>query len=144
MPTDFHVDADTHAALVAHARSDHPYEVCGLLAGAAGRPTRHYRVPNAARSMTFYNMDPKALLVAMRDIDDHDDDLLAIYHSHSHTEAYPSVTDVRLAFYSQAVYLIVSLQDPAVPVVRAFDIVDGQVTERALVVDGEQSAPIAG
>lgn len=143
---EFHLDAATHDALIAHARSDHPYEVCGLLAGRDGRLTRHYPIPNAARSMTFYNMDPTALLRAMRDMDDHEWDLLAIYHSHTHTEAYPSATDVRLAFYTDAVYLIVSLQDPAAPHVRAFDIVDGSVTERSLVITPrakEQTATVA-
>jgi proteasome lid subunit RPN8/RPN11 len=137
---EFTLDAETYAAIIDHARSDHPYEVCGLLAGRDGRLTRLYRIPNAARSMTFYNMDPQAMLAAMNDMDDHEWDLLGIYHSHTHTEAYPSATDVRLAFYSEAVYLIVSLQDPDAPHIRAFDIVDGRVTERALVVDGEQPA----
>jgi proteasome lid subunit RPN8/RPN11 len=132
------MDRATHAELIAHARSDFPYEVCGLLAGVDGQLTRHYSIPNAARSMTFYNMEPKALLAAMNDIDDNDWDLAGIYHSHTHTEAYPSATDVELAFYADAVYLIVSLQDQDHPVVRAFDIVDGQITERALVVDGDE------
>jgi len=134
----FHLDGATHAALIEHARSDFPYEVCGLLAGIGGRLTRHYRIPNAARSMTFYNMDAKQLLAAMNDMDDNEWDLLGIYHSHTHTEAYPSATDVELAFYADAVYLIVSLQVRERPVVRAFDIVDGVVTERTVVVDGEQ------
>ena len=134
----FHLDGATHAALIEHARSDFPYEVCGLLAGVGGRLTRHYRIPNAARSMTFYNMDARELLAAMNDMDDNEWDLLGIYHSHTHTAAYPSATDVELAFYADAVYLIVSLQDRERPVVRAFDIVDGVVTERTVVVDGEQ------
>ncbi len=137
----FDLDRATYEALVAHARSDLPFEVCGLLAGDAGRVIRHWRIPNAARSMTFYNMDPKALLGAMNEIDDNGWSLLAIYHSHTHTEAFPSPTDVELAFYPEAVYLIVSLQDPDHPVVRAFDIVEGAITERTLFVDGEE-APV--
>jgi len=137
---DFHLDRETHDGLIEHARSDFPYEVCGLLAGVDGRLTKHYRIPNAARSMTFYNMDPKAMLVAMNEMDDREWDLLGIYHSHTHTEAYPSATDVELAFYADAVYLIVSLQDEDHPHVRAFDIVDGVITERTVVVDGEQMA----
>lgn len=137
---EFHLDRATHDALIAHARSDAPYEVCGLLAGSDGALTAHYRIPNAARSMTFYNMDPKALLSAMNEMDDNDWDLLGIYHSHTHTEAYPSSTDVELAFYAEAVYLIVSLQHPDRPHIRVFDIVDGQVTERALVVGTDGTA----
>lgn len=138
---EFQLDATTYEALVEHARSDFPYEVCGLLAGKGGSVARHYRIPNAARSMTFYTMDSKALLRAMNEIDDEHWELLAIYHSHTHTEAFPSPTDVELAFYPEAVYLIVSLQDPE-PVIRAFDIVDGRITERTLSVDGEE-APVA-
>jgi proteasome lid subunit RPN8/RPN11 len=133
---EFHLDGQTHAALIEHARSDFPYEVCGLLAGRDGQLTKQYRIPNAARSMTFYNMDPKALLAAMNEMDDNEWDLVGIYHSHTHTEAYPSATDVELAFYPDAVYVIVSLQDHERPHVRAFDIVDGVITERSVVVDG--------
>jgi proteasome lid subunit RPN8/RPN11 len=135
---EFHLDSATYDELVEHARSDFPYEVCGLLAGVDGRMTAHYRIPNAARSMTFYNMDPTAMLRAMNEMDDHEWDLLGIYHSHTHTEAYPSATDIELAFYADAVYLIVSLQDADDPHIRAFDIVDGTVTERTLLVDGER------
>lgn len=137
---EFHLDRETYADLIEHARSDFPYEVCGLLAGVNGRLTKHYRIPNAARSMTFYNMDPKGMLVAMNEMDDNEWDLLGIYHSHTHTEAYPSPTDVELAFYADAVYLIVSLQDEDQPHVRAYDIVDGVITERTVVVDGEEMA----
>lgn len=130
------LDRATYDAMIVHARSDFPFEVCGLLAAENGACVRHYKVPNAARSMTYYSMDPKAMLYAMREIDDRDWALLAIYHSHTHTEAFPSPTDVQLAFYPDAVYLIVSLQDADAPVIRAFDIVDGTITERALYVDG--------
>lgn len=134
------LDRDVFDALVQHARSDYPYEVCGLLAGKGGRITKHYAIPNAARSMTFYKMDAKALLHAMNDMDDHEWDLAAIYHSHTHTEAFPSATDIELAFYPDAAYLIVSLQDDE-PVIRGFNIVDGAVSERTVYVDGAK-APV--
>ncbi len=60
--------------------------------------------------------------------------MLAIYHSHTHTEAYPSPTDVSLAAWPEAYYLIVSLADEANPVLRAFRIQDGQVSEEELEV----------
>ena len=134
------LDRALYDALVDHARSDFPYEVCGLLAGKDGRITKHYRIPNAARSMTFYKMDAKALLHAMNDMDDNDWELAAIYHSHTHTEAFPSATDIELTFYPDAVYLIVSLQDDE-PVVRGFNIIDGVVSERTVFVDGAE-APV--
>jgi [CysO sulfur-carrier protein]-S-L-cysteine hydrolase len=135
------LDQATYDALIAHARSDFPYEVCGLLAHAGGQLVRHWEIPNAARSMTYYSMDPKAMLAAFNEMDDEDWELLAIYHSHTHTEAFPSPTDVELAAYPEAVYLIVSLQDPDEPVVRGFDILDGRITERVVHVDGAE-APV--
>ena len=137
----FDLDGDIYEAMIAHARSDFPYEVCGLLAGVDGEVRKHYVIPNAARSMTFYQMDAKALLHAMNDMDDHDWELLAIYHSHTHTEAFPSPTDVELAYYPEAVYLIVSLQDADAPVIRSFGIADGVITERTLYVGGAE-APV--
>jgi proteasome lid subunit RPN8/RPN11 len=79
-------------------------------------------------------VDPKDLLRIYRDIDGNGWDVLAIYHSHTHTEAYPSPTDVRLAAWPEAYYVIVSLADEANPVLRAFRIEDGQVTEEELTV----------
>jgi [CysO sulfur-carrier protein]-S-L-cysteine hydrolase len=135
----FELDRATADAIVEHARSDFPYEVCGLLAGEPGAVRRHYAIPNADRSMTAYEMDSRALLRAMREIDDRDWELLAIYHSHTHTEAFPSPTDVELAFYPEATYLIVTLQDPEQPVLRGFDIVEGRISERVVYIDGEEA-----
>lgn len=135
----FDLDRETYEAIIEHARSDFPYEVCGLLAGRDGTVMRRYPIPNATRSMTSYDMDSKALLHAMNDMEDQGSELLAIYHSHTHTEAFPSPTDIKLAFYREAVYLIVSLQDEQ-PVMRAFNIVGGVVTERVLTVEGEEVA----
>lgn len=132
----FELDRATFDEIVEHGRSDFPFEVCGLLAGLDNRVTDHYRIPNAARSMTYYSMEPKAMLHAFNDIDDRGLHLLAIYHTHTHTEAFPSPTDVELATYPHAVYLICSLQDET-PVIRAFDIVRAKITERELHVDGE-------
>ncbi len=133
------LDRATVEALIAHARSDAPFEVCGLLAFAdGGAVVKHWRIPNAGRSMTYYEMDATALLHAMREIDDAEWGL-GIYHSHTHTEAFPSPTDRELALYPEAVHLIVSLQRPDAPEVRAFDIADGRITERVLLVDGAEA-----
>ena len=129
--------AGIYDEIVEHAQSDVPFEVCGLLAGPH-EVERAYRISNAARSMTYYNMEPKPMLLAMRDIEDRDWELRGIYHSHTHTEAFPSATDIQLAAYPGVAYVIVSLQDPLEPVVRAFDISDGVVTERAVLRSGEE------
>ncbi|HEY8686988.1 MAG TPA: M67 family metallopeptidase, partial [Chloroflexota bacterium] len=85
-------------------------------------------------SPVHYHMDPTQQLRAITEIDDQELDLGAIYHSHTHTRAYPSPTDVRLAFYPEALYLIVSLADETRPDLRSFRIVDEQIEEVPLEV----------
>ena len=120
--------------MIAHARADAPNECCGIIAGNDGHATKLYRAVNAEASPYRYNVDPKDLLRIYRDLDDHGWDVLVIYHSHTHTEAYPSPTDVRLAAWPEAHYVIVSLEDEANPVVRAFRIQDGVASEEPLEV----------
>lgn len=134
------LSAGLYDDLVEHARSDLPFEVCGLLAGPPGAVAAGWRIPNADRSMTHYTMDPTAMLHVMREIDDRDWELAGIYHSHTHTEAYPSATDVELAAYPDVAYVIVSLQDGRQPVIRAFDIDGGTITERKVLREGEEVA----
>ena len=95
----------------------------------------HYPIDNSERSMTNYTMDPRQQYLAMREIEDEGWQLV-LYHSHTHTKAYPSQTDIRLAAYPEAIYLIATLQDRDRPEIRAFTIVDGEVAERVVrVVD---------
>lgn len=133
----YELDRATWDRLVEHAFSDHPYEVCGLLGTHPDGRIEHFPVTNAERSMTYYVMEPRELLRAMRRIEDEGLEL-AIYHSHTHTQAYPSATDIRLAAYPEATYLIVTLQDRDHPDIRAFRIIDGEVTERRVVVRDER------
>lgn len=135
----FVLDRATWDRLVEHAWSDFPYEVCGLLGGRPDGTLCHYPIDNADRSVTTYTMDAKQLLKAMREIEDEGWEL-AIYHSHTHTKAEPSATDVRLAAYPDATYLIVTLQDRDQPDIRAFRIRDGHVTERTVQLLDEQVA----
>ena len=125
------IDRATWQTLVAHAESDFPFEVCGLLGIEDDGSIRHFPIDNAERSMTYYVMDAKQMLRAMREIEDDGLDLV-IYHSHTHTQAYPSATDIRLAAYPEATYAIVTLQDRDAPDIRAFHIRDGEVTERSV------------
>src|SRR3990172_5362660 len=97
--------------IIAHAREEDPNECCGVIAGGGGRARKLYRAVNAEASPYRYNVDPKDLLCIYRDLDDHGWDVLVIYHSHTHTEAYPSPTDIRLAAWPEAHYVIVSLED---------------------------------
>jgi len=125
----FILDKATFETLVEHAWSDFPYEVCGMLGIRPDGSAVHYPIDNSERSMTNYTMDPRQQYLAMREIED-EGWQLALYHSHTHTKAYPSETDIRLAAYPEATYLIVTLQDRDHPEIRAFTIVDGEVAER--------------
>ena len=121
--------------LVAHAWSDFPYEVCGLIGLHSDGRAEVIPVANAERSMRYYVMDSRELLRAMRRIEDEGLGLV-IYHSHTHTQAFPSATDVRHAAYPDALYAIVTLQDHDVPDVRAFTILDGSITEVPVTIEG--------
>jgi proteasome lid subunit RPN8/RPN11 len=119
--------------MIAHAREDAPNECCGIIAGKDGRATKLYRAINAEASPYRYSVDAKDLLRIYHDVDGRDEEFLVIYHSHTHTEAYPSPTDVRLAAWPDANYVLVSLAEEPPPV-RAFRIVDGVVTEEPVAV----------
>jgi [CysO sulfur-carrier protein]-S-L-cysteine hydrolase len=106
--------------LVDHAVADLPNECCGMIAGRGGTATRVLRAGNSEGSPFMYVMDPREQLRIMDAIDDSGDDLLAIYHSHTRSAAYPSRTDVELAFYPDTLYLIVSIADRDAPEIRAF------------------------
>ncbi len=125
------IDEKTVAAMVAHARRDHPDEACGVVTGPVGsdRPERFVPMVNAARSPTFYEFDSADLLALYRDMDDRDEEPVVIYHSHTATEAYPSRTDVSLAQEPGAHYVLVSTREPGSAELRSFRIVDGAVTE---------------
>jgi [CysO sulfur-carrier protein]-S-L-cysteine hydrolase len=111
--------------LVAHAIADLPNECCGMVAGVGGRATRVLRAANTEGSPFMYVMDPREQLRIMDDIDSSGEDLLAIYHSHTRSAAYPSRTDVELAFFPDTLYLIVSIADRDAPEIRAYRISRG-------------------
>jgi len=128
------------ASLIAHARTDHPDEACGVIAGPAGSdsPTRFIPMVNAARSPTFYEFDSTDLLKLYRELDSNDEDPVVIYHSHTSTEAYPSRTDIAYASEPFAHYVLVSTRETGTQdgpyELRSFRIVDGEVTEEEIVV----------
>jgi proteasome lid subunit RPN8/RPN11 len=130
-------------AIVAQARAEYPNEACGLIIGDAsaadgGHSLRYIATRNKAASPYRYEIDPVDLLRLTIETDDADEVFWGIVHSHTHTPAVPSPTDVGLAFYPDSLYLLVSLgddeTDPATgdPSVRAWRIVDGAVHEVTL------------
>lgn len=121
--------------MIAHAREEDPNECCGVLAGRDGRVVRLYRVTNAEKSPYRYNMDSREFFKVYREIESNGWEMFGFYHSHTHTQAYPSQTDRNLAFWPDSHYLIVSLEDKATPVVRAFLIREGAVQEQEIKVE---------
>jgi proteasome lid subunit RPN8/RPN11 len=118
--------------MVAHARAEVPNECCGILAGPPGQVAAVYRTANASASPVRYSIDPKEILRIIQEVEERDWELLAFYHSHTHSQAYPSPTDIQMAFWPDSLYLILSLANPQQPVIRGFYMRDGQVTEEEL------------
>jgi [CysO sulfur-carrier protein]-S-L-cysteine hydrolase len=115
--------------IVAHAREDEPNECCGLISGADGQASGVYRARNEFESPMRFNVHPQDLIRITNEIDEAGEELLAIYHSHPGSEAYPSQTDINLAAnWPDPLWLICSLAGEE-PVVRAFSIRDSAVEE---------------
>lgn len=120
--------------LLVHARVELPNEACGLLSGdlAGGRATGYHPARNAEASPLRYNVHPDDLVRIVFAIDDAGEDLVAIFHSHTHTPAVPSPTDRRSAQYPGVFYLLATLADPNAPpasTLRAWRIHGGQSFE---------------
>ena len=120
--------------IVEQGLREFPNEACGVIAAAAGVPVRVFTMTNADASPATYRLDGLEQLRVFDQIDEQGWELWAIYHSHTHSEAYPSETDVRLALYPEARYLVVGLADRRHPVMRSFSIVEGAVTEEELTI----------
>ena len=102
--------------------------------GEGQQGPRVYPARNALKSPVRYSLDPKELYQLLQEIEKQGWELLGIYHSHTHTQAHPSATDIELAFWPDALYFIISLQDPKAPQVRAFFIREGRVTGEQLTI----------
>jgi len=134
--------------MIQHALAEYPNEACGLLAGKAcpeqGRRDRRvekvYQMTNAEHSPVTYRLDPEEQYRAFVEIEEEGRERLAIYHSHSHSPAYPSATDLELAFYPDSLYLIISLADRARPIIRAFRIVEGVIEEERVEITLSEEA----
>jgi proteasome lid subunit RPN8/RPN11 len=135
MPRDItELDSVLFKEIVEQGLREFPNECCGVIASADGIPVKVFAMTNVDASPVTYRLDGLEQLHVFDEIDDHGWNLWAIYHSHTHSEAHPSETDVRLAFYPDAKYLLLGLADRDQPVMRAFSIVDGVVTEQELTV----------
>jgi [CysO sulfur-carrier protein]-S-L-cysteine hydrolase len=119
--------------LIAGAYDDLPNETCGLLGGnpSTGKASVYYPCHNTAASSKLYTIEPRDHLRAERDAEDRGLEIIGVVHSHTHTEAYPSPTDVAQAPDPSWHYVIVSLKREA-PVVRSYRIVDDVITEEPI------------
>ena len=122
--------------IVAHARADLPNECCGMVGGAGGEASVVVPVVNSAASPLRFEMDPQGQYNALKAIEDDGKELLAIYHSHTKSAAYPSQTDVNQAVnWPDAIYLIVSLQDSQQPEVKGYWLKDLAIADAELIVE---------
>lgn len=127
------IDRQMLAEIVAHAREEAPDECCGMIGARDGRAVSLYRARNAEASPLRYVVHPQDQFRIMEQMDEHGEELGAIYHSHTGSPAYPSQTDVNLAEgWPDPLYVICSIADPDSPEVRAFTIRDRAIEEVGL------------
>lgn len=122
--------------MVAHARADLPNECCGMVGGTDGEASVVIPVVNSAASPLRFEMDPQGQYNALKAIEDDGKEMLAIYHSHTKSAAYPSQTDVNQAVnWPDAIYLIVSLRDEDAPEVKGYWLKDLAIADAELILE---------
>lgn len=117
------------AEMLAHARTCYPREACGVLVGQDDCVQRHYAARNVAVGNEHFHLDPEEQQTIFAEMARQRWKLLAIYHSHPRRDASPSRNDLRLAAYSQALFLIISLAQWDYPEIRGYQIHNGQALE---------------
>ena len=126
--------------MIEHTNEEDPNECCGMLAISHGEVVGHYRITNTERSPYRYKMDAREHMMTMHQIEDAGNEV-AYYHSHTHSPAYPSATDIRLVTFAESFYLLISPHEydseqkviSKTPQIRAFLITDGNVAEESVV-----------
>ena len=131
------IPSDIYVQIVDQARAEAPIEACGMLAGAEDKVSKIYRMTNADAANDHFMMTPEEQFAVVKDIRVEGLTMLAIYHSHPESPARPSAEDIRMAFTPGVVYVIVSLVDAGNPVIKGFDINDGNVTEVTVTITKE-------
>jgi [CysO sulfur-carrier protein]-S-L-cysteine hydrolase len=129
---------DMATQMIEHAQAEYPKEACGMVLGPDGEARELHQLVNVDDNPVMrYNVDPRELKRLTDYMYEKEWDVVAIWHSHTGSPAFPSKTDVELAGYPQAAYVLVSLMDRQYPVLRAFRIIEGKITEMDVVRDGE-------
>ena len=136
---------DLYMEMVAHCLTGLPDEACGLLVGSyeGDEATHLFPTDNVARSAMVYEIDPKDMLRVDRAARTLGADIMGVFHSHTHTDAYPSPTDVAQATDPGWHYVLVSLRDTH-PVLRSYQIRDGVITEEPVEVPGLEVPGLPG
>jgi proteasome lid subunit RPN8/RPN11 len=132
----FNLDKKYTDEMLAHAASVAPYECCGILAGTDNHVVKLYRTTNTENSPSKYKINSQEMFSINKEIRENGWELLGVYHSHIHTEAYPSPTDVKSALLPESIYFIISLRDPERVLIRGFFINKGKITEIELRITG--------
>lgn len=114
--------------MITHAKSTYPQEACGFVVGKNQQASYFMAIENMDHSSVTYTMDPKAQMKAFKKISQDGLDLIGIFHSHVASEAVPSQTDKKMAFYPDVSYLIVSLANMDKPDLKSYQIADDQVS----------------
>jgi proteasome lid subunit RPN8/RPN11 len=134
-----HLPDEIRRAMIAHARFTAPEEACGLLAADAHGALRMvYCLTNTDHSPVAFTLDPTEHYRSLRHAEARGWHLAGVFHSHPGSAAYPSPTDIAGALEPEWLYVVVSLGDPAAPVVRGFWIEDGEVVEESLAATGSR------
>jgi proteasome lid subunit RPN8/RPN11 len=114
--------------VIAHAQACQPQECCGVLLGKDGEITQAIRAVNLAESTSRFLLDPKAHIDARRTARAQGLDVVGFYHSHPHSQAYPSPADLAEAAYPECVHLIVGFVEGK-PEARLFNYTAGAASE---------------
>lgn len=124
-----------------HSLKSIPNEACGILGGKEEDGLKYvqkvYLIANIDDSPEHFSMDPKEQFAAAKDMRSNGWVMLGNFHSHPESPSRPSEEDKRLAFDSEASYLILSLADEQNIVLKSFSIVKGEVKDEELIIQGE-------
>jgi len=121
--------------IIEHVKREYPKEACGIIVGTNFKIKKIYRMKNISEKPEIcYFMDIKEQFKIFKRIRNQSLELLGIYHSHTHSEAYPSSRDVEMAYYDNVIYLIVSLSNYAKPNINAYKIRYGKIKKEQIEV----------
>ncbi len=115
-----------YEGIVEQARRESPLECCGILAGKDRTVKKAFEITNTEKSSVRFLMSPQEQLKVFEELENESIEMIAIYHSHTHSASFPSETDVKTAFYPGVSSIIISLEK-GIPVVKAFRIDKGTI-----------------